>query len=429
MDRETAINLKLLTNPDMARTMCRPRLKVRHKRQRTSSWRDQDKTDFIDTVAHGWVCPPIYLIPGPEDPDVDDEDEELVFDGAHKLEAVFEFTDNKFALKKIDKFSLLKPYEGKFFRDLPRELQEKIKNYKFNINRIDAETANNSEAMKILWVRLNKAGQKLNSYELSLPKIVELNNSVLKPVLKDFYETAIYPKDYSNRGQVEKILQYILATGDYPLTADHLAKFSSKIALVENWQNTCLGTTIKESTETTKKNADKWIQELKLASRFMRALGEATCFSDASGNNILEGAHRNTEIPFLLGRCVYHFKKYEDFSRICADLAKDFKEKFLGEVLRDEAGRNGILQRRVLGMIDSLVANYAKKKTPRTFKAEVIAAKLTEQKGICALCKDPILPNQTAHGDHIHPWSMGGETTPENCQVTHAKCNKVKGAK
>jgi hypothetical protein len=427
MDQDTAITLKLLTNPDMAKTMCRPRLKVRHKRQRTSSWKDQDKTDFIDTVAHSWICPPIYLIPGPEDPDIDDEDEELVFDGAHKLEAVFEFTDNKFPLKKIDDFSILKPYESKYFRELPRELQEKIKNYKFNINRIDYETANNSEAMKILWVRLNKAGQKLNSFELSLPKIVELNNRVLKPVLPDFFETPIYPKNKSNRGQAEKILQLLLATSDYPLTAPHLSTFNSKISLVEMWQKDCLGKTISETTENTKKNAEKWVSNLKFASRLIKALEQANCFVNDDGKDILDTAHRGTEVPFLLGRCVFHFKKYEDFSRICSDLSEEFKKKFLTEVLRDKAGRNGILQRRILGMIDDIVIEYSKKKTPRSFSSETISAKRMEQKNICPLCNELMLPHHKVNGDHILPWSQGGDTTPENCQVTHAKCNKVKG--
>ena len=33
------------------------------------------------------------------------------------------------------------------------------------------------------------------------------------------------------------------------------------------------------------------------------------------------------------------------------------------------------------------------------------------------------------HADHIVPFSKGGPTTQDNCQVTHAKCNQQKGAK
>lgn len=434
MDSESAINLKMRCNADVAKMLCRPLLKVRHKMQRKSSWKDQQKTDFIDTVAHSWVCPPIYIIPGPEDPEKGDEDEELVFDGAHKLEAVFDFIDGKFALRKINSFSILKDYEGKHFAELSRELQDKIKNYKFNINRISRETADDSEALKVLWERLNKAGQKLNSFELSLPIIIELNNLVLKPCLADFLQEPriIYTQEKSDRGQAEKILQLILAVSDGTLTGSHLSKFSSKIALVKQWQDTCLGNTISQTTENTKKNAERWIQSLKLASRFCKALDQANCFVeivDGKSTQFITNAHRGTEIPFFLGRLVFHFKKFEDFSRISSDIAQEFKEKFLMTVLRDDAGRNGILQRRVLGEIDELVLKYGKKKTPRGFTADIIATKRAAQNNVCPLCSQAMLPHHDVHADHIHPWSQGGESTLENCQITHARCNLVKGAK
>ena len=32
-------------------------------------------------------------------------------------------------------------------------------------------------------------------------------------------------------------------------------------------------------------------------------------------------------------------------------------------------------------------------------------------------------------GDHIKPWSKGGRTIPENCQMLCRNCNRVKGGK
>lgn len=33
------------------------------------------------------------------------------------------------------------------------------------------------------------------------------------------------------------------------------------------------------------------------------------------------------------------------------------------------------------------------------------------------------------NADHIKPWSKGGHTTPENCQMLCSTCNFTKGAK
>ena len=61
------------------------------------------------------------------------------------------------------------------------------------------------------------------------------------------------------------------------------------------------------------------------------------------------------------------------------------------------------------------------------------------QSGHCALCSKPMLRNrfEAAHArvwakqratvDHIIPRSKGGSDAPENLQLAHARCNKIKG--
>ena len=62
-----------------------------------------------------------------------------------------------------------------------------------------------------------------------------------------------------------------------------------------------------------------------------------------------------------------------------------------------------------------------------------------QQSGLCALCGQPMLRNrfdaphaqvwakQRATFDHIMPRSKGGADTPQNLQLAHARCNKIKG--
>ncbi len=50
------------------------------------------------------------------------------------------------------------------------------------------------------------------------------------------------------------------------------------------------------------------------------------------------------------------------------------------------------------------------------------------QKGICPGCGKHY-EMEEMHADHITPWSKGGHTTADNCQMLCADCNRRKGAK
>ena len=45
----------------------------------------------------------------------------------------------------------------------------------------------------------------------------------------------------------------------------------------------------------------------------------------------------------------------------------------------------------------------------------------------CAIC-GKVFNFEDMHGDHIIPWSKGGKTIPENCQMLCTTCNLKKGA-
>lgn len=72
---------------------------------------------------------------------------------------------------------------------------------------------------------------------------------------------------------------------------------------------------------------------------------------------------------------------------------------------------------------------------------ETFQALWRAQSGRCALCGELMLRNrfeaphariwdkQRATIDHIVPRSKGGSDAPENLQLAHARCNKIKGNK
>jgi len=424
---ESAITLKNRTDKHVAMQLNVPHLITRPPIQRKNCWDTKNNTDFIDTVVRGWSCSPIFIIQQESDLEEQDLLDDHVFDGAHKIEAVILFMKDGFALDKAHDTSPIKDYVGKKFSELPIAIRNKILNYQFTINIIDPETANDKDSLKILWHRLNNSGKKLNDFELALPIIRDLNMTVLKPSLKPFLKSQLFLKDASERGEAEKLLQIILAISESEITDSHIKDFTSKKNLVKRWQTVCLGDKMADIKETTIKNADKWLKILKKASDYLSYLSEANCFVDTTGKVILQSAHRGTELVFLLGRLVYHFPKPENFKRVCAELSKEVKDKYFTTIIRDEAGRNGIRQKRILKELDTLILKYCKDIPKRTFTQAQITKKLESQGGLCAQCGEAILPHHTYHGDHIIPWILGGDSSDENCQVSHGRCNWIKG--
>ena len=63
----------------------------------------------------------------------------------------------------------------------------------------------------------------------------------------------------------------------------------------------------------------------------------------------------------------------------------------------------------------------------RRFDDDVAMAKYRQQGGKCAMCGEP-KDIKDMHADHIIPWSKGGKTVPENCQMLCIPCNEKKKA-
>lgn len=64
----------------------------------------------------------------------------------------------------------------------------------------------------------------------------------------------------------------------------------------------------------------------------------------------------------------------------------------------------------------------------RHVPAPLRAAVIARDGYVCQLCMLPVDPSDV-HIDHIVPWSLGGPDSFENLQVTHSRCNIIKGAR
>jgi hypothetical protein len=64
----------------------------------------------------------------------------------------------------------------------------------------------------------------------------------------------------------------------------------------------------------------------------------------------------------------------------------------------------------------------------RAFDGNTKRRQYEKQKGICPICGKHFEIEQM-EADHITPWSQGGHTTPDNCQMLCRECNRRKSSK
>ena len=83
---------------------------------------------------------------------------------------------------------------------------------------------------------------------------------------------------------------------------------------------------------------------------------------------------------------------------------------------------------RLAGVYEYLIDGDEKHLNIRAFKEKDKTAAYERQKGICAHCGGHFALSEM-EADHIIPWSKGGHTVPENCQMLCKNCNRKKGSK
>ena len=64
----------------------------------------------------------------------------------------------------------------------------------------------------------------------------------------------------------------------------------------------------------------------------------------------------------------------------------------------------------------------------RAFDNHMKRTAYEKQKGICSHCEKHF-NIEDMEGDHITPWSEGGKTLAENCQMLCKECNRKKSDK
>ena len=113
-----------------------------------------------------------------------------------------------------------------------------------------------------------------------------------------------------------------------------------------------------------------------------------------------------------------YFNKYGKVDRDGAAL-----ENRIAQLLRDDEDVGDITNQR--GIYEYLLSGDERHLSIRRFSDKMSRTAYERQKGICPKCGRKFAM-EDMQADHIKPWSKGGRTVAENCQMMCADCNRRK---
>ena len=111
---------------------------------------------------------------------------------------------------------------------------------------------------------------------------------------------------------------------------------------------------------------------------------------------------------------------YDDYED--ADLDADEIEQETARLILDD----DVTQKK--GIYPYILTREEKHLNIRAFSDNMKQKAYEKQKGVCAICGDKFEIKEM-EADHITPWSEGGKTNEDNCQMLCKKCNREKSAR
>lgn len=113
-------------------------------------------------------------------------------------------------------------------------------------------------------------------------------------------------------------------------------------------------------------------------------------------------------------------KFYNDYHEVSYNATK--LEEIIAQLMQDEDVTNK------RGIYEYMLSGDERNLNIRAFSDSMKREAYERQKGICAKCGEHFEINEM-EADHITPWSQGGKTAAENCQMLCKDCNRRKSDK
>lgn len=288
-----------------------------------------------------------------------------VLDGQQRTISICEYVDGNYSV------------DGRGFFNLPADLQEKILDYELFIYICEG-----TDSEKLEWFRIiNIAGEHLTDQEL---------------------RNAVYAGPW-----VSDAKRYFSKTGcaASTLAEDYLKGSSIRQEYLEcaiKWAASEAGVSIEDYMAA--HQHDKTAQPL--WSYFRNVIEWVQAIFPVQRKSLMRGQ------PWGLF--------YNEHGADATLDAEELEER-IEAILKD----NDVTRRS--GVYDYVLNGDPRVLSIRAFDIETREAAYAAQEGKCAICGKE-LPIEKMHADHIMPWSLGGHTTPDNCQMLCTTCNIAKSA-
>lgn len=404
--------INLRTNPETAMAANQVYINKSPDFQRKyEAWDDKLRTRFVESMLVGRATNPIWTVLN------DENDSEEILDGMHRITTALAFLNNEFSLCKQFLLTLDgEKYNKKRFEDLSSDDKAKIRNYSFIFNKLDSSYRNDKNKLRDMYEILNRSSSTLNDYEFNKVILGPFYEIISK--FKDkFIELNFFQKKDS-RGDIDtEIIELFVLTYELPSSWTSVAK------LRKDWIETNIGNETANISKFIETNKNIIEDKLLLLIKIIRDFSESNLFS----NDKIVFKKFYLPYKFIISRCCHIIKNYPRFNRKKQILTNLFKENILTDDFIS-GNRNAAFQKKILENIDNIIINEIDK-LPRFFTKKQIDEQKEKQNNICPYCNKEIKSTDEYHGDHIEPWSLGGETTPENLQVLHKKCHQIKSVK
>ena len=340
-------------------------LDIRPPYQREFIYNEKEQKAVINTVLHGYPLNVMYWVKRSEDAECPYE----IMDGQQRTLSLCEYVAGKFS------------YDFKFFANQPKDIQQKILDYK-----LDIYICEGTPSEKLDWFQtINLAGKPLNDQEINNaiyagPFVTDAKKHFSKsncgayrlgkdlvngtPIRQDYFKKALewMAEHETRQGHSQTLLGY-MGDHQHDPNANNLWTYFQNVL---NWAIT---------------NFD-----LKKFKKIMKGLDWAALY-DKYGSETLD----------------------------TVALAKR-----ISELMRD-----GEIQKPA-GIIPFVLTGDERLLDLRAFPEDIKLAKWEDQGHKCALCGKEF-DVEFMEGDHITPWAEGGRTIIENCQMLCRDCNRRKG--
>lgn len=341
-------------------------LDIRPKYQREFVYKDKQRDEVIRTVMKGLPLNVMYWVDrGEQYEDDPNEPRYEVLDGQQRTISLCEYVDVQFSV------------DGRYFNNLPSDIQEKILDYELFVY-----VCEGTDSEKLEWFRIiNIAGEQLTDQELR-------NAVYAGPWVSDakryFSKTkgpasGIGADDYLKGTAIRQ--EYLECAIKWAAAAEgksiegYMAEHQHDPSAVTLWNYFC--------------SVIEWVKAV-----FQKKRKE------------MKG------LPWGLFYNEHHERR---------DLDPKALEERVSELMADED-----VQKKS-GVYEYLLTGNEKALSIRAFDQRTKRGAYERQGHKCAICGEEFEFEQM-HGDHIKPWSRGGHTTPDNCQMLCRDCNLEKGA-